>query len=241
MPEFIFGLLPLRDKEIFLTKEEALKIANFAKDEIDCYYETGLINCSFIYSKKKFEEMLEKATEIKSNARYRPLHHALSLLFENKYYYFRHNDEELTKLLLKGDDKMKIEKEVKISEIKRCTYYQPRLDDSFKITLKNDNLSESEYEKLCKISKSKNIKLTLEAEEPILDEVERKYLSGVIRPFRDKVYHILKCDDIIFENICIITKYNNSDKITWLPPFEKGTMYKGMKTEIEYTLEELGL
>ena len=133
---------------------------------------------------------------------------------------------------------MKLEKEVKISEITRCPYYQPRLDDTFKVTLKNDNLSESEYEKLCKISKSKKIKLTLEVEEPILDEEERKYLSGVIRPFRDRVEHIEKLGDKPMEFILIKLI---DDLPIQLPYFEKDTMYKGMEKYKEYTLEDLGL
>ena len=131
---------------------------------------------------------------------------------------------------------MKLEKEVRISEITISPYYQPRLDDSFKITLDNDNLSENEYEKLCKISKSKKIKLTLEVEEPILDE--RKYLSGVIRPFRDRVKTITKrnYNDIEFISITI-----KNDNTLLFPDFKKGTMYKNMKSYKEYELKELGL
>ena len=135
---------------------------------------------------------------------------------------------------------MKLEKEVKISEITRCPYYQPRLDDTFKITLDNDNLSENEYEKLCKISKSKKIKLTLEVEEPILDDAERKYLSGVIRPFRDRVKYILRCGGNLFPNDFIKMVIKDEGTIS-LPYFKENTMYKGMKLNKEYTLEELGL
>ena len=136
---------------------------------------------------------------------------------------------------------MKLEKEVKISEITRCPYYQPRLDDTFKVTLDNDNLSESEYEKLCKISKSKKIKLTLEVEKPILDEVERKYLSEVIRPFRDRVRYITKYTyDLDGKNKEYISIISYGWTIN-LPAFKKGTMYKNMRSYKEYTLDDLNL
>ena len=73
----------------------------------------------------------------------------------------------------------------------------------------------------------------------ILDDTEKRYLKGVIRPFRDKVLYIAKRSimDRRKEHIYIDLTH---DVIT-LPCFMKGTMYKGMKTDKEYTLEELGL
>ena len=73
----------------------------------------------------------------------------------------------------------------------------------------------------------------------ILDDVEKRYLKGVIRPFRDKVLYIAKRSimDRRKEHIYIDLTH---DVIT-LPCFMKGTMYKGMKTDKEYTIEELGL
>lgn len=71
----------------------------------------------------------------------------------------------------------------------------------------------------------------------ILDDAERRYLSAVIRPFRDSVRGIEKAENLPYEMICIDTKY----RYMVFPPFDKGTMYKGMKTGWRYTLEELGL
>ena len=71
----------------------------------------------------------------------------------------------------------------------------------------------------------------------ILDDVEREYLSAVIKPFRDSVRGIEKAENLPYEMICIDTKY----RYMVFPPFDKGTMYKGMKTGWRYTLEELGL
>ncbi len=74
-------------------------------------------------------------------------------------------------------------------------------------------------------------------QEPILDEEERKYLSAVIRPFRDKVLYIKKSRCADGEYIFIELKV----EIINLPLFEKDTMYKGMEVNKDYTLKELGL
>lgn len=81
-----------------------------------------------------------------------------------------------------------------------------------------------------------------ESKPEILDEVEKRYLRNVIRPFRDKVKSIRKIDNYINETknqyITITYKDNYS---TDFPDFRPNTMYKGMKEYKEYTLEELGL
>ena len=77
---------------------------------------------------------------------------------------------------------------------------------------------------------------------PILDEVEIRYLSEIIKPFRKQVISIGKLDSGNYE--CIVIKYRNINGYTntmCFPYFEKGTMYKGMEIGKRYTLEELGL
>ena len=71
----------------------------------------------------------------------------------------------------------------------------------------------------------------------ILDDAERRYLSAVIRPFRDRVKYIKKVEGACEEYIHI--QVNKDWAI--LPHFRTGTMYKGMKPDHGYTLEELGL
>ena len=73
----------------------------------------------------------------------------------------------------------------------------------------------------------------------ILDEVEKKYLRNIIRPFKNKVKAISKRKGEKEDYIEIYMKreYETFD----LPCFKKGTMYKGMEEYKEYTLEELGL
>ena len=73
----------------------------------------------------------------------------------------------------------------------------------------------------------------------ILDDVERRYLSAVIRPFRDKVLHIRK-GSLACNEEYISIHFRKCD-FTCLPNFKRGTMYKGMEPDRRYTLEELGL
>lgn len=74
----------------------------------------------------------------------------------------------------------------------------------------------------------------------ILDEEEKKYLEGIIRPFRDIIISISKtsyCENeeyIHFETKNAINKFS-------LPNFKKDTMYKGMEIDKRYNLKELGL
>lgn len=81
--------------------------------------------------------------------------------------------------------------------------------------------------------------------EPILDDAERKYLQAIIKPFKNKVTGITKIkDDYKCKEgkryIRIIVRQHEEEYIN-LPWFEANQMYKGMKENREYTLEELGL
>ena len=75
---------------------------------------------------------------------------------------------------------------------------------------------------------------------PILNDEEKKYLSYVIKPFREDVLKIAKFESNNLENkegIAIKTQDGN----TTFPPFEKRRYLRGMKLNQEYTLEELDL
>lgn len=82
-----------------------------------------------------------------------------------------------------------------------------------------------------------------EYKEPILDEEERKYLSAVIKPFRDRVVSISKrtLKRTLSKQSYIEINIDNDEDNVSLPYFKKGTMYKGMESNRQYTLEELGL
>lgn len=79
---------------------------------------------------------------------------------------------------------------------------------------------------------------------PILDDIEKEYLSAVIKPFKNRIISIRKIEDPGEECIVIYMEHfrDKANGETFiLPSFEKKTMYKGMKTNRRYTLEELGL
>ena len=125
---------------------------------------------------------------------------------------------------------MKLEKEVYIDKISQLgnmnvCFYEP-------FTLE-------EIETLKKIAIKRKVKLTLEIQEPILDDEEKRYLSGVIRPFRDRVEYIKKLNEHYIGDEYILIKTNSNS--TPLPYFKKGTMYKGMELDKEYSLKDLGL
>lgn len=82
-------------------------------------------------------------------------------------------------------------------------------------------------------------------EAPILDSVEKRYLKSVIKPFKDEITFICKCE--LNANRCYIRIVVSSavlpsgvDSI-YFPIFIGDTMYKGMKANKCYSLEELGL
>ena len=79
--------------------------------------------------------------------------------------------------------------------------------------------------------------LETEYKPQILNDVEKAYLSAVIKPFREEVETIEKASFEEDEQLQI----SDGDTVMAFPCFEKGTMYKGMEAYKEYTLEELGL
>lgn len=74
----------------------------------------------------------------------------------------------------------------------------------------------------------------------VLDDAEKRYLSAVIRPFRDQVVFICKVNFLKGAFQHIVIGITNDEDIA-LPSFKSGTMYKGMKPDHGYSLEELGL
>lgn len=94
-----------------------------------------------------------------------------------------------------------------------------------KTCLRNDNRNCEECKRWLK----------LPYKESILDEAEKKYLSNVIKPWRDRVEWIRKSQGIACEYIEI----RLNEGIVHFPYFDKNTMYKGMELNKEYSLDEL--
>ena len=95
----------------------------------------------------------------------------------------------------------------------------------------------------CKDCKKAAMKWLLEEyKEPVLDDVEREYLSAVIKPFRNKVKNIAKISGIgKSKEQYIRIAFGELDFMNF-PNFNKNTgMYKGMEADRLYSLEELDL
>ena len=79
-----------------------------------------------------------------------------------------------------------------------------------------------------------------EAKEPVLDDVEKEYLSAVIKPFRKKISCIRKSKDPRKGKNYIKIEFCDGDRM-FFPNLANDAMYKGMEVNKEYSLEELGL
>ena len=87
----------------------------------------------------------------------------------------------------------------------------------------------------------KNIEwLNQEYKDPILDDVEREYLSAVIKPFRKKILCIRKSKDPRKGKNYIKIEFCDGDRM-FFPNLSNDEMYKGMELDRNYTLEELVL
>ena len=96
-------------------------------------------------------------------------------------------------------------------------------------------------ERNCRECCLKNLEwLNQEYKEPILDDVEREYLSAVIKPFRKKISYIRKRKDVSKGKKYIQIELCDGDTM-YFPYLSNGEMYKGMELDRNYTLEELGL
>lgn len=75
----------------------------------------------------------------------------------------------------------------------------------------------------------------------ILEKKEKEYLAAVIKPFREDVECIEKVESYYDKNEYIYITIKKDNDYCELPDFKNGTMYKGMKLNKPYTLEDLGL
>lgn len=108
------------------------------------------------------------------------------------------------------------------------------------------NITNSLYRTLCKkediveVKRPVKYETICKCEESILDDVEKRYLSAVIRPFRNKIVYITKYGYNGYDEQYILMSFDEGSTFC-LPDFKKGTMYKNMGENRKYTLEELGL
>lgn len=143
--------------------------------------------------------------------------------------------ERFTKADLKDGDKCTLKNGQVIffnknSSRQRTLYAFDNLDKNFKYTI-NDDVS------IVKVERPIKYETVFERKKEILDEAEKKYLADVIRPFRKHIMFISKIgfDGEEFLKIDFKRPVNSFS----LPFFKKNSMYKGMKVDQKYTLEEL--
>lgn len=128
---------------------------------------------------------------------------------------------------------VKLHEEFNINEMNKINLYKINEDGLF-------NIKTHEY---CNAELLLLLKGKYEIKKHILDDIEKRYLESVLRPFKNNISNIKKID-----TCCI--KYSDSEYIRALlkhgetfcfPYFKTNTMYKRMKANKIYTLEELGL
>ena len=82
--------------------------------------------------------------------------------------------------------------------------------------------------------------------EPVLDNVEKRYLEAVLMPFKNRVLYVAKVvsnnSDKAYLEICIESLLEKTRREgIFLPFFHPEKMYVGMEKNRRYTIEELGL
>lgn len=92
---------------------------------------------------------------------------------------------------------------------------------------------------IIKVERPVKYEIVFEREE-ILDEIEKRYLTEVIRPFRRRIQFIQKRKEITEINPYIRIVCEDNDKLVF-PYITDNSMYKGMEVNKKYTLKELGL
>lgn len=139
--------------------------------------------------------------------------------------------ERFTKADLKDGDKCILKNGQVIFVDKTSDYGFSNIDKQLKYF--NDDVS------IVRVERPVKYETMFEREKEILDEAEKKYLADVIRPFRKHIMFISKIgfDGEEFLKIDFKRPVNSFS----LPFFEKNSMYKGMKVDQKYTLEELGI
>lgn len=113
--------------------------------------------------------------------------------------------------------------------------------------VKSSDYNIEQFESYCvcgevvKVLRPTGYKTVYEVKKEILDEEEKKYLSAVIKPFKNNVLYIVKVYNLYNDCQQLLTIALKGDRFIQFPSFEKDTMYKGMIPNRHYTLKELGL
>ena len=121
-------------------------------------------------------------------------------------------------------------------------YFENKKTYRYDSSLENLKDNKGDLGKIIKIEEPK-YQTVYESKVEILDEAEKRYLRGVIRPYKT-VKYINKSTYDGGKKASLIITVLDIDGDNWeiqLPLFETRNMYQNMKNDKEYTLEELGL
>ena len=140
-----------------------------------------------------------------------------------------------TKITFQNGYLIKFDKE-RVYGVINGIYYNGNID--YIILFLKGKVTDERFGKIIKIEEP-IYQTVYEHKEEILDEAEKRYLKAVIRPFRARMKYIMK-EDINYATKEYIRIDLGREMIN-LPKFDSGSMYKGMKLNKGYTLEELGL
>ena len=148
--------------------------------------------------------------------------------------YWNLGDDEIvkvkfTKADLKDGDKCTLRNGQVVFVDKTSNYSFERIDEQ--LSYFNDDVS------IVKVERPVKYETVFERKEEILDEVEKRYLASVIKPFRHNVEYIKK---FVYSSGIKQIKINVEGTIVNLLEF-KNDMYKGMTPDRKYSLKELGL
>lgn len=142
-------------------------------------------------------------------------------------------ERQFTKTDFKKGDKCTLKNGSVVFFGHECNYRFNNLDEQLRYAC-NDNAS------IVKVERPTHYKTVFERKEEVLDATEKRYLAGVIRPFKNRVEYIYKQQSCVNKNKEFIGIILEKDALK-LPYFTAGTMYKGMEIDRNYTLEELEL
>lgn len=150
------------------------------------------------------------------------------------------NNEEINKF--QYGDKVRVIKNGKCGIIKNLNNIIPDytengiLNQNYRVEYIGNNIGDYDYYGCLELR-------LIERNVPNLDEEEKKYLNGIIKPFKKYVNFIEKLNYIEGEEEYIIIKINKNGRMETitLPCFKINSMYKNMKINKKYNLKELDL
>lgn len=125
------------------------------------------------------------------------------------------------------------EHDVRFRNIKTCCWESSLSNFNSNLTNDIDKYS------IIKVYKDYTLLKVLWERKELLTDEERDWLAAVIKPFRDKVAYIAKQGCL--DDYMLTIRINNDDRLA-SPQIENMLLkFKGLKLDIVYSLDELGL